>query len=732
MVEADLTTVAKRHRSEPRALFRAVSGDLDWIVMKALEKDRQRRYETANDLARDVQRFLALEAISARPPSKLYRFQKTVSRNKLLFLGLGAMAALLIVSLIVVSASLAEARRAYKNSATALRQSRQVTGFLERMLKGVKPSVARGRDTIMLREILDQTADDLGKGMTDQPSVEAVLRNLIGELYFVIGNYDKAERMHRGAMSINRRLYGARSAESAATLHELGLVLFREGKLSEAERMETEALGIRRHLFGVSSAEVASSLDNLACVYTDQRRFSEAEKLSREALGIRRKLFPKESEEVADSLHTLCVILGDEEKRGESQALADEALGIQKKLTKGGDTSVASALFDAAWASFYNGKKDAGEALALECLKIQRPLLGVEHPDVARTVSFLGQMMGDRGQLTTAETVLSAVYEMQCKLEGSEGPYTLYTLEAFGWTLEAEGKWTEAETIFRKSLASWRKREGNGGHRALSDLNGLVRALAAQKKFNDAKQCLDEVLTPSFSRNPACADTLWQRIDLLGRQGKWEDATADAKLLVEYQPSNHYPSHALSALLVMTHKEPAYEQLCQNILHRFTNTSEAYIAERVASDLLLSDHSRIDVDVAGKLATMAVTVGKEDWAFGYLQACKALSEYRQGHFAEAARWSERSVKSTQVFASAKGWALLAMARWQLGEQEAARAALSAGNELAPALSAGETVDLGDMWLAWLFARISLDEATALLGALPGANAPAGIIEPVKP
>src|SRR5262249_48490451 len=107
-------------------------------------------------------------------------------------------------------------------------------------------------------------------------------------------------------------------------------------------------------------------------------------------------------------------------------------------------------------------------------------------------------------------------------------------------------------------------------------------------------------------------------------------------------------------------------------------------------------------------------------------------EYRQGHFAEAARWGERSVKSTQLFASAKGWAVLAMARWQLGEQEAARAALSAGNKLAPAFSAEETVDLGDMWLAWLFARISRDKATAPWGAFPNPSPPAGMIDPAKP
>src|SRR4030095_5826821 len=101
--------------------------------MKAVEKNRTRRYETANGLALDVQRFLAHEAVSARPPSKLYKFQKTVERNRLLFIGLGIIATFLVVSLIVVSASLALEHQ-------SRRKTRQVKQFLERMLQGVGPN----------------------------------------------------------------------------------------------------------------------------------------------------------------------------------------------------------------------------------------------------------------------------------------------------------------------------------------------------------------------------------------------------------------------------------------------------------------------------------------------------------------------------------------------------------------------------------------------------------------
>src|SRR5882672_11011021 len=164
MPDANLTSIAQHRGSEPLRLIRAISGDLDWIAMKAMEKNRTRRYETANGLALDVQRFLAHEAVSARPPSKLYKFQKLVQRNRLLFIGLSIIATLLIVSLIVVSASLAQERQ-------SRREARQVKQFLEEMLQGVGPNVAVGRDTAILRDILDQIASRVGKELTNQPAV---------------------------------------------------------------------------------------------------------------------------------------------------------------------------------------------------------------------------------------------------------------------------------------------------------------------------------------------------------------------------------------------------------------------------------------------------------------------------------------------------------------------------------------------------------------------------------
>ena len=176
--------------------------DLDWIVMKALEKDRARRYETASGMAMDIQRHLHNEPVTARPASAAYRFRKMVRRNKLAFAAAGAVLAALVIGLGIstwmffeekdareraVAAEKAqseERKKAEDRSRARAGKSRQ---FLDDMLEGVGPSVALGDDTKMLRKILDKTVERIGEDLKDQPEVEADLRHIIGNVYLELG-----------------------------------------------------------------------------------------------------------------------------------------------------------------------------------------------------------------------------------------------------------------------------------------------------------------------------------------------------------------------------------------------------------------------------------------------------------------------------------------------------------------------------------------------------------------
>ena len=292
MSQADLTIISKSRDVEPLTLVRAVRGDLDWIVMRALEKDRTRRYSTAHDLARDIEHFLANEPVSAHSPSKFYRLRKTVQRNKLLFTGITIIVTLTSTGLIMVSASLAKERHMRRELAAALLESKaneakatseamksqEAKRFLEDMLAGVGPSARHGADVTLLREILDKTAKRVD-ALTNEPPVEAELSGEIGRLYSDIGSYDQAIPILRSAVALDRDLFSSQSAETATALNDLGWALFRNGNLDEAEGANAEALEIRQNLFGRENRFVAESIDHLGSVRRHQHRFMDADKL---------------------------------------------------------------------------------------------------------------------------------------------------------------------------------------------------------------------------------------------------------------------------------------------------------------------------------------------------------------------------------------------------------------------------------------------------------------------
>jgi serine/threonine protein kinase len=671
MPRSDLTTVAQRRQSQPPRLIHTVCGDLDWIAMKALEKDRTRRYETANGLALDVERFLNNEPVSARPPGKFYRFQKAVQRNKLLFGGLAIIALLLVVSLIIVSTSLAKERRSRRVAEAASVKSQQVTRFLETLLRGVAPAVARGQDTKMLRGILDQTSETIGKEMTNQPAVEAELRNLIGTLDRRIGNYGRAEEMHASALAVRRKLFGSNNSRVAESLNELGLDLQAQNKAFEAEKPTAEALMIRRGLFGRDNSDTATSLNDLGAVYRDEKRLSEAEALAREALEIRQRLFGDENLDVADSLRNLSITLDEESKWVEGEASARKVLAIRRKLLEPDHPWIASAIGDVAWAASHQGKFGEAETLQRESLAMRRKLLPEEHPDVVHAMQNLGGI------------------------------------------LEWESKWSDAETVFREGLALCRRRAGDQDPQTLVALEDLVRVLMHENKISEAQQMFDEVLSPSLVNDRASTRLLVQRVQVLARQKRWSEATADAERVLERAPTTHPPYHELAALLAIGRDHRAYQQLCQRMISRFADAADPYIAERVAADCLLLPDSGADLQLVDKLATKAVETGSNQWGMPFFLCAKALSAYRMGHFREANEWVDRSLRALKIpdpMARARASGIRAMALWQLGESEAARASLAEGERFIQEFKGN---DLGELWRGWAVARITLDEAAEL-------------------
>ena len=420
-----LGAVAAKRQAEPAKLNRLVRGDLDWIVMKCLEKDRKRRYETANNVAVDLEHHLKHEPVSAAAPSPVYVAQKFIRRHKAGLAMAGALVLLLAGGVVVstwqaVRATRAESKEKLqraraesernraeqqravaevneKKAMTEAARSAQVAQFMKNMLKGVGPSVALGRDITMLREILDQTAGRIGKDLNEQPDVESDMRSTIGQVYFALARYTDAEAMHREALRLRRKLPGNDSLDLAQSLYDLGLALAKQGRAEEAITVHSEALAIRRKLLGNEHPDMARSLSRLGQALSTNRKFDEAERTLREAVTMQRKL--NEHLDLAESLTILANTLNWMRKTNEAETAAREAVAIGRTLGGNECPEVAGALQVLGNVLLGQSRASEAEAPYREALEMRRKLLGIEHPLVGQSVGNLAACLKQEGKL---------------------------------------------------------------------------------------------------------------------------------------------------------------------------------------------------------------------------------------------------------------------------------------------------------------------------------------------
>jgi serine/threonine protein kinase/tetratricopeptide (TPR) repeat protein len=466
---AKATEIAKDRHTEPEVLRKLVRGDLDWIVMKCLEKDRTRRYETTNGLASDIQHHLSNEPVVARPPSTVYRLEKLVRRNKVAVTATGAIAAAIIFGLVLSVYGLGNAERQRlraetneKSAQAEAAKSQQVARILRDMLKGVGPSVALGRDTGLLREILDETADHFASDLQQQPAVEAELCYTIGATYYDIGEYEKAESMHRRGLELRELAFGRTNVLVADSLCSLGEVLAARGDETNAEPMQREALHIRRSLLGNNHPDVVASLKALADTilgpHANNPRLGEAEELDREALALAQKIYTNDHPTVASSMSSLGNVLW---RKGE-----------------GADTEVLNE----------------AEKLLRGALEMQKRLFGDFHPSVASTASMLGNVLRAEGQAAEAELILRESLANRQKLLGDDHPALISSVDRVAALMSSQGRFSDAEPMYRQELAIRRKRDGSTNGAVVTTLNLLGIAIRRQGRVAEAEPLFREAL----------------------------------------------------------------------------------------------------------------------------------------------------------------------------------------------------------------------------------------------
>ncbi len=317
-----LPAIAARRQTEPDRLRKLVRGELDWIAMKALEKDRTRRYETANGLARDVERYLNDEAVEACPPSASYRLRKFARKHRALLATASAFAVLLVAGAMISAAlairatraerraqrdraravaaervarerrdaearsrrraeqaeaqahrerdaAVAERKRADREAATA----QAVNNFLQNDLlaqasawKQARPDISPDPD-ITVRTLLDRASDRIAGKFAGQPAVEAAIRRTIGQTYNDLGLHPRAQEHLERALELDRRALGEEHSTTLAVMNSLANVYLNQGRPEQAEPLFAKALEAHRRIQGEEHPNTLVVMNNLAILY---------------------------------------------------------------------------------------------------------------------------------------------------------------------------------------------------------------------------------------------------------------------------------------------------------------------------------------------------------------------------------------------------------------------------------------------------------------------------------
>jgi len=471
------TTVAQRRNTDSRQLATLLRGDLDWITLKALERDRTRRYGSASELGADVGRYLRNEPVVARPSSTAYRTKKYIQRHKLGVTAATAMALLLIAFAVMQSIQL---RRITRERDRADR----VTAFMTDMFKVSNPSEARGND-IRAREILDKSAKDIDTGLTSDPELRAQMMNVMGTVYQSLGLSSKAEPLLRSALEIRQRILGPRNPDTLQSESDLAIAMLAESHLEEAEKLCRETMETRRQVLGPEHHDTVDSKVQLARILGFESRYDEAEKLNRDALEVARRKWPQDRL-TATALSLLADTLTHQRKYPEAEKAAREALETDRLALGSDHPSVLRDMFNLAGILAEEQHYAEAEKVQRELIESARRVLGPQHPGTLVAMSTMAALLQEEKRFAESEKLQREVFEAQRQALGPEHASTLLTLGNLGSVLIDEEQYPEAERVLRVALASLRRVLGPSHEVTATAAKNLVRVLALEGKRDEA------------------------------------------------------------------------------------------------------------------------------------------------------------------------------------------------------------------------------------------------------
>ena len=486
---ATSTDVARKRHSEPPALAREMRGELDLIALKALEKDRARRYGSASDFAADIRRYLGNEAVIAVPPSLAYRTRKFARRYRAALITASAFAIVLIAAAVI---SIRQSIRANKEAAI----SRAVNDFVQNDLLGQASAYNQSKPDpdMKVRTALDRAADRIEGKFAAQPEVEAEIRNTIGNTYEELGMYPEARKQIEQAVQIENRVLGPNNLKTFRSLAFLGAIAYDQGDNAEAEALLSRLLADQRRVLSPERPDTLTTAKRLASVFMSEGKYAQAQTLDEQTLAAARRVWGPENPETVAVMNNLGLIYGDEGKTAQAESLREQILEIFRRVRGPEHPDTLMAMNNLANAYFAEGKYEQALALRAQAFDLYRQVLGPEHPDTLRAMLNLASSYNMAGKFAQAEALDVQDLDLRRRVLGPEHPSTLNTMGGLADVYISEGQYAKAESLYTQQLEIRRRVLGPEHPDTLVSMASLADADSRSGNYQQSEALLNETL----------------------------------------------------------------------------------------------------------------------------------------------------------------------------------------------------------------------------------------------
>ena len=419
----------------PRALRAALEDDLDWIVLRALERSPARRYLTPDELADDLVRWIEGVPVIARPSSGLYRLRKFARRNRAAFTtGIACATAIGLAAGVLVVGTLQSRRDATR--------WREIAAFNERMLTAIDPAVAQGLDPTLMRMVLEESEAELSRSTRDV-AVEAEIRMSLGNAYAATGDSERALQQYGRVRKL--RLDAGVDPESPplrAVANAIGRVLVEAGRLDEAGPELDAATSARDTI-------AAQARHNRASLSRARGDLARAEAELRAALLLKRELRVPDLS-VLDTEQELALVIAEQGRYADAEPIARSVLSA--KLAVLGNLHPDSLRAANNLAEVLLAQEATAEASALleETVRGCDSVLGSAHPDTLAARNNLAGVLRERGNLEAAASLYTANRVAFLESRGSDDPRSILAGTNLAHCLSLIGRDDEAAQLFRE------------------------------------------------------------------------------------------------------------------------------------------------------------------------------------------------------------------------------------------------------------------------------------------